>query len=232
MVDTVRGQIRVRTWPRKRGPGGSPAQLLQRAWFKGANQLAKVVEPTQQNLAIAMTKGTGLYPRDLLLRQMSGGMYRVITADGREIKPAKRFRETAVFQGAILELSAAQSLPAGANTPIIWPLPVRDTNGFWSAATPTLLTIPDGVGVIAIEAGWRATLSLPNNNTSPNILHNGVLTAVSAARISGNSAGVVTKGAVIVVPGDTLEFRIFTSAANFAEGGPQTHFTLNVLEAD
>lgn len=75
MIDTVRGVLRVRKWPRKRG---TPKSALQRHWidwFKQANLLAKYVDPVQQARAIEMTKGSGLYPRDVILSAMRGRLY-------------------------------------------------------------------------------------------------------------------------------------------------------------
>ena len=54
---------------------------------------------------------------------------------------------------------------------------------------------------------------------------------VLATRISGDSAGTVTKGAIPVAPGDFFEFFVFTNLAEVAAGGPQTHMTLTVLQA-
>ncbi len=75
MIDTVRGVIRVRKWPRKRGPPKSESQRFWIDWFKQANLLAKYVDPIQQVRAIEMSKGTGVYPRDVLLMAMRGTLY-------------------------------------------------------------------------------------------------------------------------------------------------------------
>lgn len=75
VIDTVRGVLRVRKWPKKRGPPKSERQAWWVDWFRQANALAKYVDPRQQEAAIVMTKGTGMYPRDLLLKAMRGRLY-------------------------------------------------------------------------------------------------------------------------------------------------------------
>lgn len=75
MIDTVRGVLRVRKWPKKRGPPKSAKQRFWVDWFIQANLLAKYADGMSQARAIAMTKGTGLYPRDVLLSAMRGRLY-------------------------------------------------------------------------------------------------------------------------------------------------------------
>ena len=75
MVDVVRGVLRVRKWPAKRGPPRSEAQRYWVDWFKQANLLAKYADANSQRTAIQLTKGTGKYPRDLLLQAMRGRLY-------------------------------------------------------------------------------------------------------------------------------------------------------------
>ena len=75
MVDTVRGVVRIRAWPKKRGPPKSENQKFWVDWFTQANLLAKYADPIQQVRAMEMTKGSGLYPRDVLLMAMRGSLY-------------------------------------------------------------------------------------------------------------------------------------------------------------
>lgn len=75
MIDTVRGVLRVRRWPKKRGRPKSALQRWWNDWFKQANLLAKYADGLSQANAISMTKGTGLYPRDVLLSAMRGRLY-------------------------------------------------------------------------------------------------------------------------------------------------------------
>ena len=75
MVDTVRGVLRVRKWPKKYGKPRSALQAWWIDWFKQANLLAKYADPMSQRRAIELTKGSGLYPRDVLLQAMRGRLY-------------------------------------------------------------------------------------------------------------------------------------------------------------
>ena len=87
MVDVVRGTIRVRKWPKKRGKPRSEAQRFWVDWFKQANLLAKYVDAASATLAIELTKGSGWYPRDVLLKAMRGRLYWWTDQDGRKWFP-------------------------------------------------------------------------------------------------------------------------------------------------
>lgn len=200
-------------------------------WFTDANLLAKKLEPSQQALAIAMTLGTGLYPRDLLLRQMSGGIYDLFTGDGVHYQPRSFFRETVMFQGVILEKTAPQTLPIAALTTLSWPLPVIDTLGFWNVAAPTRITIQEGIEVVEFSAGWGSVASIGNIVTVIVIMKDGVVVKVSGATISGNQANVVVSGPWKVEDGDFFEAAIFVSKASQTTGTAQTFFSMNVLQA-
>lgn len=87
MVDTVRGVLRVRKWPKKRGKPTSARQLFWIDWFKQANLLAKYVDGATAALAIKLTKGSGLYPRDIILQAMRGRLYWWTDDTGRSWYP-------------------------------------------------------------------------------------------------------------------------------------------------
>ncbi len=75
MVDTVRGVLRVRKWPRKRGTPKSASQRWWNDWFRQANLLAKYVDAATMRKAIELTANTGMYPRDIILKAMRGRLY-------------------------------------------------------------------------------------------------------------------------------------------------------------
>ena len=87
MIDTVRGVLRVRKWPKKRGTPRSALQRWWIDWFRQANILAKYVDGMSQARAIAITKGSGLYPRDVLLKAMRGRLYHFTDQDGNKWFP-------------------------------------------------------------------------------------------------------------------------------------------------
>ncbi len=82
MIDTIRGKIRVRAWPRRRGPAKAPAQLFWIDWFRQANQLAKYADGLAQARAIELTKGWPWYPRDIMISAMRGLLYTWYDQDG------------------------------------------------------------------------------------------------------------------------------------------------------
>ncbi len=75
MIDTVRGVLRVRKWPRKRGTPKSALQRWWIDWFRQANLLAKYVDAASARRAIEITANSGMYPRDVLLAAMRGRLY-------------------------------------------------------------------------------------------------------------------------------------------------------------
>jgi len=82
MLDTVRGTLRVRKWPKKRGKAKSALQQQWIDWFTQANFLAKYASGYDQVAAIERSKGTGLYPRDLILKAMRGRLLWWVDQDG------------------------------------------------------------------------------------------------------------------------------------------------------
>lgn len=82
MVDTVRGVLRVRKWPKKRGTPKSASQRFWIDWFTQANRLAKYVDAASAIRAIELTAKSGLYPRDVLLAAMRGRLYHWVDETG------------------------------------------------------------------------------------------------------------------------------------------------------
>lgn len=82
MVDTVRGVIRVRKWPKKYGKPRSAKQQYWVDWFTQANLLAKYADGASQRYAIEVSAKTGRYPRDVLLALMRGRLFWWADQDG------------------------------------------------------------------------------------------------------------------------------------------------------
>ena len=233
VAQTFRGQIHIQKWPRKRGPSKLAKQRRQVKWFTDANALAKRLWPDQIKLAMIMTKGTGLYPRDLLLRQMSGGIYDLFTGDGVHYQPTSMPREAVVFQGAILENTVPQALTAGGMRTLTWQLPVLDTMGFWSVVNPTRLTIPEGVNVVRLSAGWFTS------NVTGEIAFLIVINLNGTTRIARQAGGlnefvaqVVHRGPFKVVAGDFFEVLVFPRVDRTTVADQATFFTLEALDVD
>lgn len=226
-----RGQLIVQAWPRKRGRPKSPITREQNEWFTAVNRLAKRADPGQQTIAIRATKGTGLYPRDLLIALMSGGMVDPIFPDGSVVQAARQFRRKIMFQGVILQLVANQALIPNVATLITWPLPVLDTAGFWNVAAPDRLTIPAGIEVVKINAGWGGVVSTPNQRQRVEIFKNGAFYRVQDGLSVSTPNQAVSSGADAVLAGDFFQVKLFCPIAQSAIAGNRTYFTLDVLQA-
>lgn len=87
MIDTVRGVLRVRAWPKKTGTPKSALQRWWNDWFRQANFLAKYTDGMSAARAIELTKGTGLYPRDIILRAMRGRLLFLTDETGKTWYP-------------------------------------------------------------------------------------------------------------------------------------------------
>lgn len=231
IIDTYRGQMRTRSWPRKTGTPKSATVRALNTWFTAANRLAKRVLPTQQALAIDQAKGTGLYPRDLLVKSIYGGMFDMATEDGRLIQHRLFQVEDRVFNGARLEIKSAIAIVGGVGKILSWPLPVLDTAGFWNVLAPTRLTIPNGVTVVEVVFCWTSTGSIGDNRSAATII-----ITPGAFWFEGQSAdGVVavgcSTGPMPVSAGDFFEFQAFSAISTGVRTEGSTFATLNVLGA-
>lgn len=126
MVDTVRGVVRVRKWPKKRGTPKSARQRWWISWFKQANLLAKYADAASQRRAIELTKGTGLYPRDILLKTMRGRLYYWTDPTGKTWYPMAAVQDIsdsldvlAQDPGNVLVRAADRWRKAGPDTPSV-----------------------------------------------------------------------------------------------------------------
>lgn len=86
-LDTFRGEIRARRWPRKRGKPKTLAEKARQDWFR-AVQKAADYWPSQTLRAIHdATAGTPLLPRDIVTHIASGRAAYFELPDGRKIYP-------------------------------------------------------------------------------------------------------------------------------------------------
>lgn len=83
IVDTWRGKLRVRSWPRKATAEERSKAADQHEWFRQANTLAKYAAPQDQLIARALSEGTPLMPRDLFLAAMAGRFIQQVEIDGQ-----------------------------------------------------------------------------------------------------------------------------------------------------
>lgn len=193
--------------------------------------IAKHCAASQQVSAIAMTKGTGLYPRDLLLKCMVGGIIAPITPDGRELLPKRKVVTPVSWQGFALNLQADWAIGVGVLGAPDWPLPTRDDLGFWSAAAPSFITIPPGVSWMQLFAGAMCTATYTGNLVM--LIRDQV--GVDHCRIeqggNTNHAGTGTTGPIPVTPGETYQANWFFTGGGTLEGtNRNTYFGGIVLE--
>lgn len=159
MVDTINGKLRVRKWPVKRGQPKSEQVRIQNDRFASAQRLAKTAPFQLVNRLIDATKGTGLYPRDLLTQMILAGRFEVEFPDGTVLQHGRATLEPVMFQGFELRLETNWGLPAGGLHYPPWPTPIQNPQGMWSASAPTLVTIPAGVTTVSFFGGGQSTSS-------------------------------------------------------------------------
>lgn len=165
MVDTINGRVRVRAWPKKRGPDVPHQVRIQNERFTAAQRLAKTAKGSVMNKFIDATKNTGLYPRDLFTKLCLAPPIEVEMLDGRVITYRRPQLESCLFQGFRLERTAPWGMPPTTLAAVPWDDPVIDTAAFWEAGFPSRITIPEGVAVIEFSAGIALSSTIPGPNT-------------------------------------------------------------------
>lgn len=86
-IDSVRGQMRVRAWPKKRGKRVAPGTKAYNDWFRDCLALIKRMEPGFLLWCMERTKGTNIYPRDLAMQLLSGRGVMLVKPDGTKYFP-------------------------------------------------------------------------------------------------------------------------------------------------
>jgi hypothetical protein len=136
-----------------------------------------------------------------------------------------------MWQGFELRLTGNFGVPPTTNTPIEFPLPVRDTAGFFDAGEPDRITIPQGVTVMDFTAGMRrSTISAQFNQIAvARIGPEGVPLAATARGYAGGT--MCSTGPVQVVAGEQYAaWAYFTTASTII--AERTWFSGTVLEAE
>jgi hypothetical protein len=231
MIDTVRGKPRVRIWPRKRGKPKSPATLYMNAWFTDACHKMRYVDGRAMDYAIKATKQTGLYPRDLLMRAATRGLFKIWDPDLGQLLPRPKGLWTVMFQGTILENPPAQNLIGGATTTLTWNAPTIDTYNLWNASQPSRLTIPNGINVINVSFSLQATggTSFQLDNV---VQKNGAAIVVgNAPRASTPNNNNMSTGPLTVASGDFIELAAFVNGTRPINPA-LTRATLEILDAN
>ena len=230
MVDTVRGKVRVRAWPKPRGHPKSAAVRSQNEWFKSANKLLNDIDPGQMKIAIEAAKGTGFYPRDLLMNAMAGGIVEVVFPDGAILTSRQYFLEDVVFQGARIVRDATLSFGANVVQTIPWQSPILQTTPLWSGANPTRLTMPAGITVASFSCGEQ-TAGSEAGQAAMWLLHStlGIL-ALNECETAGGDSLSVYSGPIPVIEGDYVEVQAVFGVARSILANSSTFFSCELLE--
>jgi len=201
-------------------------------WFRDACFKLKYADPQAIDFAITASKGTGLYPRDLLMAGMGAGLIDLTLPDGTPITYKRQGLHPVAFQGIRLQLAANLNIPASTNTAIVWPLPTFDTAGMFNLGFPARITIPPGINIVRFTAGVRATVGT-NTLASLWLRKNGAtLIAETGSNTAPWSAVGLDSGPLPVANGDYFEQMIFLSAARTLVAGPTARFCCEILDAD
>lgn len=231
VISTNRGQLIASSWPRKRGKPTNPVTIEQNEWLTWSARALPYAASVEWEGATAAAKGTGLYPRDILTLAASGKLYDVVTPEGQVLTRTEDRLEMLVFNGAILKLTANIAIGSAGFTYPAWPVPVRDTFGFWDAGAPDRLTIP--VGVDVIELFWGGRINGGANFSYVSICENAIggIEGLVEKQKTGFQSFAESTGPILVAPGDFFRAGHLASAATTLQADGSTFFKLNVLES-
>jgi len=230
VVDTVNGKVRVRAWPKPRGPNVPPQVRIQNERFTAAQRLAKLAKGSVMNRFFDATKGTGLYPRDLFTKLCLAPPFVVEMEDGRVITYGRPTLETVVFQGFRLQRAATYGVPPATLRQVPWDDPIIDTAAFWDAGADSIITIPAGVEVIELTAGYQGGGGIAGDLLA-RIARVDAGTDIKANTvINGGRDMTVSTGPLSVSAGQEYAFQVFFTNGLTLQAGT-TFFAGTVLQA-
>jgi hypothetical protein len=231
VIDTVRGSVRVRKWPKARGKPRSRQTQLQNEWFADIMRKLKYLPSDAVEFAIQASKGTGLYPRDVLMMQLTKSNVDIEQEDGTLLTQRLQGVWQVAFQGIRLQLAADQAGGNGAPVAITWPIPPFDTVGMWTPSHPERIIIPGGVKLV------RLTASVFTTNAATATVQvflrdkDGESAATFRGTLVARGWGAVDTGPYPVAQGDYFYIETIFSAARTLLAGPLVYFACEVLEA-
>ena len=136
IIDSYRGQFRIRKWPRKAGKAKHPTLIATQQRFKDATHIMKFVDAKFVNQAMNIAKGKGVYPRDVLGHAILSGMADMIDEFGQVETVWKPILEEVVFQGCRVERTSNFNIAAATITSIPWQSAIIQTVPIWNIALP------------------------------------------------------------------------------------------------
>lgn len=104
MIDVVRGQVRVRAWPKPRGKNRPEIQQWWSEWLRQAMALMKFAPPGEIELWRQAVKGTPVKLSDIYLASMRGTLWAIQTSDGYTLWPEQGIEKVASSLDLITQL--------------------------------------------------------------------------------------------------------------------------------
>jgi len=229
IIDTYRGQFRIRKWPRKVGAAksGKLAEIQRR--FKEASNTIKYADPNQVAQAIRTSANTGIYPRDLLGHAIMVGMADFIDENGQLITIWRPFLERVMFQGCRINRNTNQTIAAATITAISFNNPIIQTVPIWNIAAPTRFVVPNGVTQIEMKGGIRGNSVITNTSQLTWRKNGGTFWGEVTCDNDSTPAMQVETGPLNVIAGDYFELLYFGATAQQIAGVERTFGAMYIL---
>jgi len=229
IIDTYRGQFRIRAWPRKVGKAKDPYLAAIQQRFKEATRTMKFVDAKFVNQAIEIARGKGLYPRDILGHAIMNGMADIIDQDGNVETMWKPELEEAVFQGCRVGRTSNLSVLAATLTPIPWQQPIIQTVPIFDLALPNRLTVPSNVRIVRLQGGYRGNTAVTNTTQLVIRKAAGTFWAEQTNDNDATPAQQVDTGPIYVNGGDWFDMAFFGTSAQTIAAVDRTFFSMEIL---
>jgi len=228
VTTTWRGRFIVRAWPKKAGKAKAPALIASQEQFRQAQKLIKLVSGDAMDDAIQIAKGTGLYPRDVLMSAMTVGLYDMATSDGYLMTHAVYYLRPKMFQGAIVQKFSNQSITANVSTAITWDDPILQTVPILFPAQPTRLVVPAQTTVVSLTACVRSVGLV--NGIKQLVIANQAGKLIAGTQEQSNQRATLScsTGPIVVTPGDWFRAIVFFGANAVIDFSAGTHFSMTL----
>ncbi len=141
------------------------------------------------------------------------------------------------FKGALVTKSGTQSIANASNVDVTWQTAIYDTDSFYSAGSPTKLTVPAGVTRVRLSGviDWAATTS--QNKRSVLIVKNdagfdgfGQNVRIDSSTASDEQRQTVVSAIVDVDEGDFFEILVRQTSGGGKNIETNSWFAIEVLE--
>lgn len=150
------------------------------------------------------------------------------------------FTENAAFRGALVELTANESISSGTSTVVPWDQAIYDTDSIWSSGSPTRLTVPTGVTRVRLSgnamfvAGSDYQYNLIRCRKNAAVIRGEFNTATADYSVSREPLLNGASAVLTVVAGDYFDMVVFQqNAANAARNllwDTATWFAMEIVE--